>query len=140
MMQGCNVCKLLKPISEYEHQKDRPNPRKTCKTCRYAARDFDKEKARHREYSRQRRKEKAEQVRQSWERSVYGVSKEELGCSTCQICSSQERLCIGHDHTTGVVRGVLCSRCNSGLGFFKDSVESLKAAMEYVKKFNELKG
>ena len=50
----------------------------------------------------------------------------------CQICKKESFLVIDHCHTEGHVRGLLCSQCNSGLGMFRDSVESLSAAIEYL--------
>jgi len=42
-------------------------------------------------------------------------------------------LAIDHDHTTGVVRGTLCHRCNKGIGLLQDSPELLQAGIEYLK-------
>ena len=52
------------------------------------------------------------------------------GC--CEICGSSEELHIDHDHSTGAVRGVLCPRCNQGLGQFKDNRDSLLRAVIYL--------
>ncbi|WP_442953996.1 endonuclease VII domain-containing protein [Parvimonas sp. M20] len=56
----------------------------------------------------------------------------------CAICagdiSEKGKAYMDHCHTSGKARGWLCSRCNSGLGFFRDSPELMAKAIEYVKK------
>ena len=39
----------------------------------------------------------------------------------CPICLQKARLVEDHDHISGRVRGSICGRCNSALGYFKDS-------------------
>jgi hypothetical protein len=52
----------------------------------------------------------------------------------CIICgeTTQQRLSIDHDHKTGAVRGALCTRCNFGLGHFRDDPELLRLAALYL--------
>lgn len=51
----------------------------------------------------------------------------------CAICGmSQEKLCVDHDAITGRVRGLLCSVCNSGIGFLRHSEEILESAIAYL--------
>jgi hypothetical protein len=50
-------------------------------------------------------------------------------CALCRIRPAEH---VDHDHMTGRVRGVLCFNCNGGLGQFKDSIASLRAAIDYL--------
>jgi hypothetical protein len=51
----------------------------------------------------------------------------------CAICKKDnKKLCIDHDHSTGIVRGALCTTCNSLLGMAKDNIQILKSAIEYL--------
>lgn len=65
----------------------------------------------------------------------------------CAICKKAEtaldskgnkrkQLAIDHDHKTNIVRGLLCTRCNLGIGFLCDNTEFLKSAATYLEIFN----
>ena len=56
------------------------------------------------------------------------------GC--CAICQEpQDRsLAVDHDHTTGAIRGLLCSQCNLLIGNAKDDVDILRSAIAYLQR------
>lgn len=60
----------------------------------------------------------------------------------CAICRRDEaggrgRWHIDHCHETGKVRGLLCSRCNVGLGLMFDSVDQLRRAAAYLERHKQ---
>lgn len=66
------------------------------------------------------------------EEMYVSMVDERKGC--CDICGeSLDDLHIDHCHDTGRVRGLLCRRCNTGLGSFGDSIEGLEKAVSYLK-------
>jgi hypothetical protein len=55
-------------------------------------------------------------------------------CAICKKeCETGMWLAVDHDHKTNVVRGLLCFKCNTGLGHFDDDPERLKLAAEYIR-------
>jgi len=63
------------------------------------------------------------------------------GCAICGSVSGKanknhDRLTVDHSHMSGQVRGILCHRCNFGLGQFDDDIELLLKAIEYLKSYN----
>lgn len=83
----------------------------------------------------------------------YGISQEdymimlEAQKGVCKICSNPPSskdhkanrdgmlyLHVDHDHSTGKVRGLLCKRCNTGLGGFRDNPSLLAKAALYIKE------
>lgn len=77
---------------------------------------------------------------------LYGISRveferlNEIQGGRCAICEREpvaegrngKHLRVDHDHETGAVRGLLCTRCNVALGTFGDTVEGLKKAIRYL--------
>jgi hypothetical protein len=67
----------------------------------------------------------------------YSILSEQGG--KCAICKTSEwgynGPAIDHDHKTGKARGLLCMKCNTGLGHFDDSFELLNTAIEYLKRY-----
>jgi hypothetical protein len=71
----------------------------------------------------------------------YGIGDAEVAAmieaqgGVCAICEGPlDNPHVDHDHATGKVRGILCFNCNAGLGKFRDDVDVMAAAVEYLRK------
>lgn len=83
--------------------------------------------------------------RRSGYRKRYNLELEDIEAmlveqnGRCRIC--QKTITFGgragakvdHCHSTGKVRGILCSICNTALGSFKDNTEALARAIKYLR-------
>ena len=79
-------------------------------------------------------------------RRRYGIGNDEYQAifeaqrGLCAICGVHQNeisqaLSVDHCHESGKVRGLLCGKCNVGLGQFNDDIEGLEAAITYLKKY-----
>jgi Recombination endonuclease VII len=81
----------------------------------------------------------------NWNRKhLYGLTPEdyydllEAQNYRCAICDEpSDRLCVDHCHETDQIRGLLCIRCNSMLGFARDNTERLMRAADYLNHVRE---
>lgn len=139
----CRKCFTVKLLVDFVKSADsKSGYRHLCKECNNA-------------YYAQRRIDKYEKVR-SYERKFhrtrnlkynFGINEEIYDKmlleqnNTCALCpatksdSTRPNLAVDHCHTTGRVRGLLCGKCNKGLGLFSDNVELLKRAINYLEKY-----
>ena len=131
-MKVCSKCNVGKPVSEYHTQHGKPRPE--CKQCRseYRRASYRRNKAREDANNR----EVALRLKYGIDSREYNAMLERQGgcCAICNTKPTSKRLAVDHCHTTGAVRGLLCDRCNRGLGYFKDSIASLKAAADYLRR------
>lgn len=75
------------------------------------------------------------EVRQNYLCAICKKSEEKISTRT----GTPNKLNVDHDHTTGKVRGLLCARCNCGLGYFQEDTAIMHGAIAYVKSFESLK-
>jgi hypothetical protein len=86
--------------------------------------------------------------RQSYLKRKYGITIaeydrmfEEQGgvCAICRQPRPEDRtLHVDHDHETGIIRGLLCFRCNNALGDFREEYELFQRAADYLDRDDEL--
>lgn len=142
-IKRCTKCREEKRFAEfYKHKNEPLGLQEWCKECRKKS---DKER-----YDSQ---DRAHMVEREWKGSIrrrYKLSPEDYENlltkqnGVCAVCEHEEKthrkLCVDHDHACcptenscgKCVRGLLCSRCNRGLGLLNDDPKLLRKALEYI--------
>lgn len=164
-MKRCTKCGELKPETEFYAAKGcKDGLRGDCKAC-FAARARDWY-ARNREHvvanvkrwqsenpeqvratRRKRNAIRRREIREEHLRRTFGMMQAEYEvmlvsqCGGCAICGRKPKgrsLHVDHDHATGQIRGLLCFKCNGGLGQFADDPNRLATAIGYLAKGDQL--
>ena len=133
-MKTCSSCKNAKPASQFIlDSRYRGGYKHQCRECINARR---KRNGRYGETQEQRRKWSLAKTHGITPEDYDGLLAKQNGtCAICfsfPLCGPGRRLHIDHDHKTGVIRGLLCSRCNTALGLMKDSSERILSAAVYL--------
>ena len=94
-------------------------------------------------YRQQYYKNHCEQVKENNLKRVYGLSPEDWQKiwdnqeGKCKICDvpfeSPPEAYIDHNHLTGKIRGLLCSKCNFAIGLLGDDPKLMIKAIEYLR-------
>lgn len=112
--------------------------RQRLSTERWVRDNYPRVRDYHQKYALQDRTPQAQRHRRN-ALAAFGLTEQDYDRlyskqeGKCAICGEEmKRLSIDHDHTTGVIRGLLCRPCNLGLGMLKDSIEGVRAALDYL--------
>lgn len=110
----CRLCKQWKPFGAFHKQKDSADGfRGECRLCKKGEklkRDFGLT---------------LDEYNMIWQRQG-------MVCAICGQFAEGKGKHVDHDHLTGKIRGILCSRCNQALGLMRDNPGIARKAMEYL--------
>ena len=134
-MKECTRCLTTKCLEEFKNEvrvKDGKTSR--CKECiANGAKNFKSRQPKHRWLVKIKHK-------YGLTESDYNEKLESQGLR-CAICAlhisdykhaTMKRFSVDHDHVTGKVRGLLCNRCNQGIGLLDDSALVCSNASLYL--------
>lgn len=89
--------------------------------------------------------ENKEKNRRRWLQRGYGITLETYQalfesqnglCAICgEKCSIKRTLSVDHNHQTGTVRGLLCHKCNTAIGFLGENIGRLQNVIDYLNKY-----
>ena len=121
--------------------------------CARVKRYYQHQKARIRENERKRRADNPQVYKKkdfTTNIARFGFTEDSFfelyhaqneSCAICGLHNDDSKyvrnLHIDHCHETGLVRGLLCHGCNTGLGAFSDDVKLLEEAVKYLKSKEE---
>lgn len=60
------------------------------------------------------------------------LKEQNYGCAICGNNNGNRVMFVDHDHESGDVRGLLCTRCNCALGLFDDNPKTMERAIKYI--------
>ena len=130
----CRSCGIDKPFSEFSKEKRKKDGLKLyCKPC---------ENARFKAWREKNLEEILLKDRIKHYVRKYGLSKEkalelvEDRNGICEICNEHKLLVVDHHHDTGMVRGMICSFCNSMVGYSRENPDILSSCIEYLRKYH----
>ncbi len=118
----CNICHKLLNTNEFAKNQNGKNNRSvrrpSCGGCR---KDL--------EGTNMSPKAKAEWLKKNPKNTPFECPI----CAKKTIAGVTSKVVLDHNHRNGEIRGWVCDSCNTGIGRFKDDVELIKRAIEYVK-------
>ena len=134
----CISCNKVKSLEEFCQSKSIYKSKK-CKKC---AAKYTREQRLRKPRSRDTRRNDA--LKRKYKMTLLDYNKLATEQDNlCLICKNKQTtilrgveigLVVDHNHITGKVRGLLCTNCNAGLGWFKENTEYLKEAINYLEK------
>lgn len=148
--KACTRCKLVKGPDEFARDRGKVHGRSVlCLPCNAEKSAEERTKRPDLYYARRKADygNNRQQYRSQQLKAKFGITTErywEMHAAqggVCAICKNPEQairrgrpcdLAVDHDHGTGEVRQLLCSWCNTGLGYFRDSPELLALARQYL--------
>jgi hypothetical protein len=107
----------------------------------YRRENRERQDAVRREYYEKNKKMIAERTRNWRLKRGYGIDIAEYEAlllsqkGKCAICGDgpgRHRLAVDHCHGTGLVRGILCHKCNLTIGYMRDDVAIVQRLMDYL--------
>lgn len=139
-LKVCTKCNKPKEKKEFRARRGRKSGKSSwCKSClsewRRADKQKDPEKWRAYEFARGLRRNYGLTVIQYNEL----LASQHNVCAVCGTDGSEFKrgFHVDHDKHTGQVRGILCTKCNPGIGYFDHRIEKLEMAITYLKKFKK---
>lgn len=131
-IQACSRCAKILPFDcFFKQRKSKNGINPACKQCARA--DIKRQRA-----------AKPHRYRNWKLKTKYGLTLEryeamlETQGGLCLVCkNAMKKPVVDHNHTTGAVRGLLCHKCNTGIGFFDENVSYLAGAIEYINLTNK---
>jgi len=119
----CSKCGEEKPVDRFSNKSGRPGQLQShCKTCN------------NKIPSAKRHKKQLKHQYNITPEAYEGLLAAQGG--VCAICKKPpkptRRLAVDHCHNSEVVRGLLCSNCNLGIGYLQDDPKNLARAIAYL--------
>lgn len=146
-MKTCRICKIEKELDRFYKDSTRKDGYDTkCSECAKELQANRPLELKRKAWRKADNKRKGKRHEYHLSRT-YGLTEEDYEKMlhsqgyACKICKTEEpngkhkRFVVDHCHVTGKVRGLLCDRCNQGIGKLYDNPDIVYKAYKYLKDF-----
>ena len=143
-LKHCPGCKRARSFDEFSTSGESNGGLAShCRECsrRMSRENYDKAKA-GRKY-----RASADKIRDKRLRAKFGISLAEYrdklieqgaicpGCGATPEMNGKD-FAVDHNHSTGEIRGLLCGRCNSAIGFLRENENIALNIIQYLRRWN----
>lgn len=133
------MCKKTKPVARFHKSTlTKSGYSSYCSPCKYEANKRSNEKR------LTDNRVKFLNQRKNWHlKQMYGISLDEYNrlleiqngvCAICFKSANARMLAVDHCHKSKKVRGLLCEKCNRGIGMFHDNPQTIISAAKYLER------
>jgi len=138
----CTKCKESKPVEMFSKGEGPYGKRSSCKACQLKKNNAWRKKNPEKWRKLTVKHSKSDKTRDSYLKRKYGITLANYNKMlieqnyVCKVCHNKNninhRLYVDHHHESGVVRGLLCHKCNLIIGMCNEEPGRLLKIVEFI--------
>ena len=130
--KNCRICKIEKPL--YSFRKTRHSPMGRSNDCKECYNEYRYGSTENKIKNRNKQRKFKHDLTAEEFKIMFDSQNGKCGVCETDMDFLAKSTCVDHDHQTGLIREILCQKCNLGLGHFSDNIKNMRKAVAYLEK------